>query len=83
METVIGQIVNKTEDNKSRVIPGNKPRPQKPAVPQLPKAKALYDYNPQDHDEIKLKEGDIVEILKERKFKTQFIIIIVSKIIKS
>lgn len=49
----------------SRVIPGNKPRPQKPAVPQLPKAKALYDYIPQDHDEIRLKEGDIVEILKE------------------
>ncbi|KAK9301994.1 hypothetical protein QLX08_005842 [Tetragonisca angustula] len=64
MQTVTGQIVNKTED-KSRVIPGNKPRPQKPAVPQLPKAKALYDYNPQDHDEIGLKEGDIVEILKE------------------
>ncbi|KAK1124066.1 hypothetical protein K0M31_007090 [Melipona bicolor] len=65
MQTVTGQIVNKSENNKSRVIPGNKPRPQKPAVPQLPKAKALYDYNPQDHDEIGLKEGDIVEILKE------------------
>ena len=82
MQTVTGQIVNKTEDYKSRVIPSNKPRPQKPAVPQLPKAKALYDYNPQDHDEIGFKEGDIVEILKERKFK-QFIIIIVSKVIKS
>ncbi|XP_071858540.1 unconventional myosin-Ie isoform X1 [Bombus fervidus] len=65
MQTVIGQVVNKTGDNKSRVVPPNKPRPQKPAVPKLPKARALYDYNPQDHDEIGLKEGDIVEILKE------------------
>lgn len=68
MQTVIGQVVNKTGDNNSRVVPPNKPHPQKPAVPKLPKARALYDYNPQDHDEIGLKEGDIVEILKERKF---------------
>ncbi|XP_033341895.2 unconventional myosin-Ie [Megalopta genalis] len=42
-----------------------KPIPQKPALPSLPKGKALYDYNPQDLDELELKEGDILEILKE------------------
>ncbi|KZC09955.1 Unconventional myosin-Ie, partial [Dufourea novaeangliae] len=38
---------------------------EKPVVPSLPKAKALYDYNAQDLDELELKEGDILEILKE------------------
>ncbi|XP_017877244.1 unconventional myosin-Ie-like isoform X2 [Ceratina calcarata] len=40
---------------------------QKPALPSLPKAKSLYDYSPQDVDELQLKEGDIIEILKEDK----------------
>ncbi|XP_031834732.1 unconventional myosin-Ie [Nomia melanderi] len=40
-------------------------KPQKPPVPSLPKGKAMYDYNPQDLDELALKEGDIIEILKE------------------
>lgn len=39
---------------------------KKPATPALPKVKVLYDYNPQDLDELQLKEGDVVELLKER-----------------
>ncbi|XP_017753375.1 PREDICTED: unconventional myosin-Ie-like [Eufriesea mexicana] len=77
MQTVkewnIEKVVNKAEDHthqarlipNNKTLPNNKPRPQKPALPILPKAKALYDYSPQDHDEIALKEGDIIEILKE------------------
>lgn len=42
-------------------------KPRKPQLPSLPKVKALYDYNPQDLDELELKEGVIVEVLKERK----------------
>ncbi|OXU30861.1 hypothetical protein TSAR_001331, partial [Trichomalopsis sarcophagae] len=40
-------------------------KPRKPQLPSLPKVKALYDYNPQDLDELELKEGEIVEVLKE------------------
>lgn len=50
-----------------RAVSNNKKLPQKPVLPSLPKAKALYDYNPQDLDELELKVGDIVEILKQRK----------------
>ncbi|OAD59538.1 Unconventional myosin-Ie [Eufriesea mexicana] len=79
MQTVkewnIEKVVNKAEDHthqarlipNNKTLPNNKPRPQKPALPILPKAKALYDYSPQDHDEIALKEGDIIEILKEQR----------------
>ena len=50
---------------------GPTPRPRnKPQLPSLPKVKALYDYSPQDLDELGLKEGDIIEVLKERKFQT-------------
>lgn len=52
------------EDNS--VIANKKTPPQKPIPPSLPKVKALYDYEPQDLDELRLKEGDIVEVLKER-----------------
>ncbi|XP_076172259.1 unconventional myosin-Ie isoform X2 [Ptiloglossa arizonensis] len=48
-----------------RAVSNNKKLPQKPVLPSLPKAKALYDYNPQDLDELELKVGDIVEILKQ------------------
>uniref|UniRef100_A0ABD2XDY9 SH3 domain-containing protein n=1 Tax=Trichogramma kaykai TaxID=54128 RepID=A0ABD2XDY9_9HYME len=41
------------------------PRPRKPQLPSLPKVKALYDYSPQDLDELGLQEGDIVEVLKQ------------------
>jgi myosin-1 len=44
------------------------PKPRKPQLPSLPKVKALYDYCPQDLDELELKEGEIIEVLKERKY---------------
>ncbi|XP_046826927.1 unconventional myosin-Ie-like isoform X3 [Vespa crabro] len=47
----------------------NQTPPQKPPPPNLPKVKAIYDYSPQDLDELALKEGDIIEVLKERKLK--------------
>ncbi|XP_076639673.1 unconventional myosin-Ie isoform X1 [Colletes latitarsis] len=49
----------------SRVVSNNKKPPQRPVLPNIPKGKALYDYNPQDLDELELKIGDIIEILKE------------------
>ncbi|XP_071573945.1 unconventional myosin-Ie isoform X1 [Temnothorax nylanderi] len=52
------------EDNAAYAVAKKVP-PQKPAPPRLPKVKALYDYEPQDLDELGLKEGDIVEVLKE------------------
>lgn len=39
--------------------------PPPPPVANCPRVKALYDYNPQDLDELRLKEGDLVELLKE------------------
>ncbi|XP_012539423.1 unconventional myosin-Ie [Monomorium pharaonis] len=53
------------EDNTAYAVTNKKIPPQKPAPPSLPKVKALYDYEPQDLDELGLKEGDIVEVLKE------------------
>ncbi|KAJ8679077.1 hypothetical protein QAD02_014864 [Eretmocerus hayati] len=44
--------------------PTAKPR-SKPQLPSLPKVRALYDYTPQDLDELELKEGEIIELLKE------------------
>lgn len=55
------------EDNAAYAVANKRVPPQKPAPPRLPKVKALYDYEPQDLDELGLKEGDIVEVLKERK----------------
>lgn len=60
------QVANELKKNATRAVPKNKPRVQKPVLPSLPKAKSLYDYNPQDLDELELKEGDVLEILKER-----------------
>lgn len=59
---------NNKRENTHRAVPPKKPQSQKPVLPSLPKAKVLYDYSPQDLDELELKEGDIIEILKERKF---------------
>lgn len=76
--------MNKTENDASRIISNNnKIHPSKPVLPSLPKAKSLYDYKPQDKDEIELKEGDILEILKERKFKLILILKLYIKIIIS
>lgn len=59
--------VRRKEDNIAYAVANRKIPPQKPKPPSLPKVKALYDYEPQDLDELGLKEGDIVEVLKERK----------------
>jgi len=53
-------------DNVAYAVANRKVPPQKPPPPNLPKVKALYDYEPQDLDELSLREGDIVEVLKER-----------------
>ncbi|CAB3366602.1 Hypothetical predicted protein [Cloeon dipterum] len=50
----------------SKPVPGGgKPRPVMKPKPALPKCKALFDYQAQDLDELELKEGDVIEILKE------------------
>jgi len=65
------------EDNAAYAVANKKVPPQKPAPPSLPKVKVLYDYEPQDLDELRLKEGDIVEVLKERKLlQSDFVCII-------
>ncbi|CAG5101043.1 Similar to Myo1e: Unconventional myosin-Ie (Rattus norvegicus), partial [Cotesia congregata] len=51
--------------NNGKVPALNKLPPRPPPVSHLPKVKALYDYQPQDLDELGLKEGDIVEVLME------------------
>lgn len=43
------------------------PKPQRPPVPNLPRVICLYNYDPQDLDELSFREGDIIDILKERK----------------
>lgn len=66
------------EDNAAYAVANKKP-PLKPAPPKLPKVKALYDYEPQDLDELGLKEGDIVEVLKERELQSDLICIMSNK----
>lgn len=58
--------VRKKEDNAAYAVANKKVPPQKPAPPILPTVKALYDYEPQDLDELGLREGDIIEVLKTR-----------------
>ncbi|XP_011707661.1 PREDICTED: unconventional myosin-Ie-like [Wasmannia auropunctata] len=53
------------EDSAAYAVANKRVPPQKPAPPILPKVKALYDYEPQDLDELGLKEGDILEVLRE------------------
>lgn len=60
--------VRRKEDSIAYAVANRKIPPQKPIPPSLPKVKALYDYEPQDLDELGLKEGDIIEVLKEREF---------------
>ena len=44
---------------------GGRPRPNlKPSINQV---KVVYDYNAQDVDELNLKEGDFLDLIKERK----------------
>ncbi|XP_074095400.1 unconventional myosin-Ie [Cotesia typhae] len=66
-----GGHINQYEDPNQRLAATlhnanrNKLPPRPPPVSHLPKVKALYDYQPQDLDELGLKEGDIVEVLME------------------
>lgn len=57
--------VRRQVDNPAYAVAKKIP-PQKPAPPSLPKVRALYDYDPQDLDELSLREGDVLEVLKER-----------------
>lgn len=63
-----GNRLSGTEGTDGQVNLAAKPPPpiKKPVAPALPKVKVLYDYNPQDLDELALREGDVVEVLKER-----------------
>ncbi|XP_038069091.1 growth factor receptor-bound protein 2-like [Patiria miniata] len=38
-------------------------KPMKPAVEQKPRVKAMYDFEPQDNNELELRAGDVVEVL--------------------
>lgn len=69
--------VRRKEDNIAYAVANRKIPPQKPAPPSLPKVKALYDYEPQDLDELGLREGDIVEVLKERELIYNFYVTVV------
>lgn len=68
-------------DNVAYAVANRKVPPQKPPPPSLPKVKALYDYDPQDLDELSLREGDIVEVLKERELsQPEFLYLILNNI---
>ncbi|OXA64664.1 Unconventional myosin-Ie [Folsomia candida] len=50
----------------SKPAPGaGRPKPKPKPVVKLPKCTALYDYEARDIDELGLKEGDLLEIVKE------------------
>ncbi|KAK0174069.1 hypothetical protein PV328_007186 [Microctonus aethiopoides] len=63
-QRLIASIKAHTSNNKQLQPLPPRPKPS-PIVSNLPKVKALYDYSPQDLDELALKEGDIVELIKE------------------
>jgi len=51
-----------------RPVPGGgrpRPKPRERTVVSLPRVKAVYDYEAQDLDEISLKEGEVLELVKE------------------
>lgn len=64
MQTVKEWNTKQTVNNNNEASVSRVPKSRQP----LPKVKALYDYNPQDLDELELKEGDVIEVLKERRF---------------
>lgn len=57
-----------TLDNKAvapKPVPGGgRPRPN--LKPSQVRVKAVYDYQSQDADELTLKEGDLIDLIKER-----------------
>jgi len=51
-----------------RPVPGGgrpRPKPRVRTVTSLPRVRAMYDYEAQDLDEISLKEGEVLELVKE------------------
>lgn len=55
---------NKLAVTEKPIPGGGRPRP---ALKQnISRVKAVYDYKAQDVDELSLKEGDFVELIKER-----------------
>ena len=61
MQTVKESNTKQTVNNNNEASASRVPKPRL----QLPKVKALYNYSPQDLDELELKEGDVIELLKE------------------
>nr|XP_034176365.1 unconventional myosin-Ie-like isoform X3 [Osmia lignaria] len=61
MQTVKESNTKQTVNNNNEASVSRVPKPRL----QLPKVKALYNYSPQDLDELELKEGDVIELLKE------------------
>lgn len=61
--------VKRSSINSNKPAPGaGRPKPKPKPVITLPKCRALYDYDAKDIDELALKEGDIVDIVLERKY---------------
>lgn len=51
-----------------RPVPGaGRPKPAAKPAPIYPKCRALYDYEARDLDEISIKEGDVIALMKESK----------------
>eukprot|EP00092_Neocalanus_flemingeri_P052340 GFUD01061174.1.p1 GENE.GFUD01061174.1~~GFUD01061174.1.p1 ORF type:complete len:1149 (-),score=317.13 GFUD01061174.1:56-3502(-) len=51
-----------------RPVPGGgrpRPKPRERTVVALPRVRAMYDYEAQDLDEVSLKEGEVLELVKE------------------
>lgn len=48
---------------------GGRPKPQPKPKPQVPQCKALYAYDAQDTDELSFNANDIIDIIKEGKYK--------------
>ncbi|XP_046662607.1 unconventional myosin-Ie-like [Homalodisca vitripennis] len=65
MNQVLAAAANKQILLNVSLRPANKPKPELPDKPQLPRCRALYDYSAQDLDEISFKEGDIIDLIKE------------------
>lgn len=61
--------VKRSSVNSSKPAPGGgRPKPKPKPVITLPKCRALYDYEARDIDELTLRDGDIIDIVLERKF---------------